>query len=390
MKKRIYTPFSKIDEQPDGTVVVIGIASTEALDSQGEVVKADAMVAALPDFFKYGTGNLREMHQPLAAGTVDKADITDGVTTIEVTVVDPVAVKKVLAGVYKGFSIGGAVTARDKVNKTVITGMRLTEISLVDRPANPEAVFEAFKADGIESESELNDSTTEETAALEIVEKSDAPVVENADIDALAAMLDKGDVTPAQLIAIGENVALNKGMYTISSMAELLNSIKWLAQDTAWEAEYEADASTIPAQLRAWLNDGLKIFGELVTEEVAELAAEVAQDEPEAEVEVVELAEKTTDMVKFDGSTETIIKGLGLTADSALADVVNKMASRIVQLEAMPTVGKAFLNAVAITKSQDNGDILGESAKTIEPVKKADGNVDDVATMIKAIHGGRS
>ena len=53
---------------------------------------------------------------------------------------------KVVEGVYKGFSIGGRVTARDAQAKHVITGVDLLEISLVDRPANPEAVIELFKA----------------------------------------------------------------------------------------------------------------------------------------------------------------------------------------------------------------------------------------------------
>ena len=39
---------------------------------------------------------------------------------------------------------------RDTAQKHVITGVKLSEISLVDRPANPEAVFTMFKADGVE------------------------------------------------------------------------------------------------------------------------------------------------------------------------------------------------------------------------------------------------
>jgi hypothetical protein len=51
----------------------------------------------------------------------------------------------VVEGVYKGFSIGGRVTARDPADRRLITALRLTEISVVDRPANPDAVFDCWK-----------------------------------------------------------------------------------------------------------------------------------------------------------------------------------------------------------------------------------------------------
>jgi len=67
-------------------------------------------------------------------------------------VVDDEAWKKVVEGVYKGFSIGGFVTARDAADPKAITGVDLAEISLVDRPANPDAVFSVFKSARAERE----------------------------------------------------------------------------------------------------------------------------------------------------------------------------------------------------------------------------------------------
>src|SRR3954464_13690955 len=64
-------------------------------------------------------------------------------------IIDDEAWEKVVQGVYKGFSIGGRVTARDPADRNVITGLALTEISVVDRPANPEAVFDCWKASGL-------------------------------------------------------------------------------------------------------------------------------------------------------------------------------------------------------------------------------------------------
>src|SRR5215831_4684844 len=142
---RLYGAIQKVEPQDDGTVRVYGIATSEAVDDQGEIVRADAMRAAIPEYMRFPA--LREMHQLSAAGTTLEAEVCDdGMTRIVAHVVDPVAVAKVRNQVFRGFSIGGRVTQREAGNPKVITGLVLNEISLVDRPANPEAIFDCWKA----------------------------------------------------------------------------------------------------------------------------------------------------------------------------------------------------------------------------------------------------
>lgn len=144
-----FCPFSKAEDNGDGTYTVTGVASSEATDAAGEIILADAIRGALPDFFRHGTGALREMHQLSAAGTVDEAEV-DGDTNktiISATVVDPLAIKKIETKTYKGFSIGGKVLKRNSDNRKIIEQISLSEISLVDRPCNPDAVFDMWKAD---------------------------------------------------------------------------------------------------------------------------------------------------------------------------------------------------------------------------------------------------
>lgn len=142
-----YAPISKMEQQSDGTLKVWGVASTEAVDKDGEVIRASAMKEALPDYMEWGA--IREMHSNIAAGTCLEAGVNEetGQTLICAHVVDPTSVLKVQKGVLKGFSIGGTATATDPLNKKVITGLVLNEISLVDKPANPEAVITLWKAD---------------------------------------------------------------------------------------------------------------------------------------------------------------------------------------------------------------------------------------------------
>lgn len=172
---KLYADIAKTEDQDDGTIKVWGWASTGAVDSDGEIITPEAMKAALPDYMKFGA--VREMHQSKAAGTAIEAEVKDdGKTWFGAHVVDSEAVRKVKANVYKGFSIGGKVTDRDEMNKSIIKGIKLVEVSLVDRPANPEAVITIMKA--------------ERTAEDDVTE--------------LAEMLDKGTITPGRLIELAK------------------------------------------------------------------------------------------------------------------------------------------------------------------------------------------
>lgn len=140
---RFYAPIAKVDAQER---MVWGYASTEAEDDQGEIITRDALAAALGDYLKFA--NIREMHQMSAVGVAEEAGIDDKGLYVGARIVDSQAWDKVTSGVYKGFSVGGKVRARDPSDRSVITALSLTEISLVDRPANPEAVFDCWKAEG--------------------------------------------------------------------------------------------------------------------------------------------------------------------------------------------------------------------------------------------------
>lgn len=143
----IYAPIEKIDEAER---MVYGYASTEALDTQKERISKAAVTEALGDYMQWA--NIREMHSKTSAvGVAKSADIDEKGLYVAAKVVDDAAWNKVVEGVYKGFSLGG--TRISKVDDT-ITKMIMTEISLVDRPANPECRFEVYKAEGAKDDEE--------------------------------------------------------------------------------------------------------------------------------------------------------------------------------------------------------------------------------------------
>lgn len=193
---RIYGEITKLDARDDGTLTVKGVASSGAVDAADERVSPAAMKAALPDYMRFGA--LREMHGLTAAGATLSAQVdTDGLTHIEAHVVDPLAVKKVRLGVYKGFSIGGRVLERDPSDRNLITALQLDEISLVDRPCNPEAVIQMWKADrSASAASPSNEAVKAKALALAIAAGKPDRATEYV-VKARQALIDAAATAPA-------------------------------------------------------------------------------------------------------------------------------------------------------------------------------------------------
>jgi hypothetical protein len=136
---QFWVPLNKVDAEKR---LVYGYASTPTLDLQGERVSLEAVKRALPDYMQWR--NIREMHQMSAVGVTESADVDKKGLYVVGRIVDDEAWNKVKEGVYKGFSIGGQRLGK---NGEEITELLLTEISLVDRPANPECRLELYKRD---------------------------------------------------------------------------------------------------------------------------------------------------------------------------------------------------------------------------------------------------
>lgn len=150
-----YATIVKYDVNDDGTLMVYGKATDDTLDLDSQICDPSWLDTAMPAWFKSG-GNIREMHGPSAAGVAKEYEAKSDGHYIGVHVVDPIAVKKVEARVYQGFSIGikSPRVVRDSkaANGRIIDG-QIIEVSLVDRPANPSAKLILAKA--VEGESSL-------------------------------------------------------------------------------------------------------------------------------------------------------------------------------------------------------------------------------------------
>ena len=136
-----YAAIVKQEKQDDGSLLVYGKATDDSLDIDQQICDDVWLSSAMPEWFKSG-GNIREQHSSIAAGVAKEYENKADGHYISVLVVDPVSVKKVESGVLKGFSIGikspRVVRDQKAANGRIIDG-QIVEISLVDRPANPQA-----------------------------------------------------------------------------------------------------------------------------------------------------------------------------------------------------------------------------------------------------------
>ena len=151
----VYANIVKMDENADGTLTVYGKATDDTLDIDQQICDPIWLDKAMPEWFMTG-GNIREQHSNIAAGVAEEYEKKSDGHYIQALVVDPISVKKVKTRVLKGFSIGikspRVVKDNKAVNGRIIDG-QIVEVSLVDRPANPNAKLVLAKS--VESEESL-------------------------------------------------------------------------------------------------------------------------------------------------------------------------------------------------------------------------------------------
>ena len=180
-----YFEITKADKNADGTLMVYGKATDDSLDIDQQICDPIWLDSAMPEWFKTG-GNIREQHSNIAAGVAKEYEKKADGHYIHALVVDPVSVKKVDTGVLKGFSIGikspRVVRDTKAANGRIIDG-QIVEVSLVDRPANPNCQLVLAKSvngeSGVWKVEELIEKSDETTPDEVIVEEVAEEITED-------------------------------------------------------------------------------------------------------------------------------------------------------------------------------------------------------------------
>jgi hypothetical protein len=299
--------IEKADRNADGTMTVYGKATDDSIDIDQQICDGDWLDRAMPHWFKSG-GNIREQHSNIAAGVATDYEAKSDGHYISALVVDPVSVKKVEAGVLKGFSIGikNPRVTRDKsaANGRIVDG-QIVEVSLVDRPANPNCQLVLAKSasgdetvvqveDLIETEVlQSEDTTTKGTQMTETVSVPKSVLGDLIKFDKVQFEAARNAL--ANLVQV-EAEEMKEGHNELSSIAHLLESI---------------------AHLHAWY-EGERAEGEVV-EETIELSAT-----PD-DMELCANCDKSEKMCKCEGGFKAVEKNITqeTAATGAESDIIH-------------------------------------------------------------------
>jgi flagellar motility protein MotE (MotC chaperone) len=244
----LFLPIAKVDEE---NRLVYGVATAEELDNSGEIydyASSKPYIEAWSNGFVEKTngqscGNLRAMHQAISAGKIVELNFDDDQKKVEVCakVVDDNEWQKTLEGVYTGFSFSGRAVKKwaDPAAGGKRYTLKPTELSLADKPCVPSATFfDVVKVDG-----------TVEKRKFKTPLKGSASVPKQDDVQ--------------------------KNMYDVSSLAQLLASLNGIRSNAVWEAQNEGDNSPVPGKLKDAIDNLAAILIEMTQEEAAELTAKL-------------------------------------------------------------------------------------------------------------------
>jgi hypothetical protein len=410
---KLFAQIRKVDEQKR---LVFGRAAEEAVDRAGEVMD---YMASKPHFEKWSAdiakatdgaslGNVRAMHGKVAAGKLTAIDFDDTGKTIDVCakVVDDNEWKKVLEGVYTGFSIGGAYAdkAVQKMDGRDVTRYtaKPSEISLVDSPCMPGATFfEVQKADGslakvdfkpgeVDPDDVTVNGTADEVAALgKLMNQHGLTLADLVEKAVPAFIQDKIDAKKKEgAAADGEEEMGPDGKPTPKAKPDDVPAAEE-AEKMAKAAAAEADAADAASdesleKLELAVTDALAKIGarnsgadsariKKIHDMTVELGAACAPAEKKA---------ATGDLAKLD---EGALQKLVADAVAPLQKKLDDQAATMEKLSKQPAPARIALRAVSKVDDTDPN-AVAKAATAPEPIKDDLGDVHEAAGLIKSLH----
>jgi hypothetical protein len=371
----LFVPIVKMDKRPDGTLLVTGKCTGPDLDADQQIADPAWLAKAVPQWFESGA-NVREMHGLTAAG-IGKSLRQDGNDWyLDTLVVDPGSVKKVEAGVLKGYSVGirdhRVIKDAAAPNGRIIDGW-LPEISLVDRGANPTCKLALGKAAGVDDVM-VDDPDAAEDDVEEAVEDDLLELARRA----VAALL------------YGEANELLEGgaaMGAIRALLYVLEDLDWFAEIDAYEDAVSKAAGKDPSPMQ--ITDITKAIDAARTAGTPEATAqldelrkalgyELAEQGEMIELEGTSLlkivkaaaAETATDEQKQD--LADLRKGLGLEdiadqvtkASEASEERLKALEADLVKVKELAAPGGPARTRVAVEaeRATQRDELLGKAA----------------------------
>lgn len=390
-----YARIIKADKNDDGTMTVYGKATDDSIDMDAQICDNDWLKSAMPDWMQAG-GNVREQHSSIAAGVATEYEMKDDGHYIRALVVDPSSVKKVEHGVLKGFSIGirNPQIIRDSEAKNGrIVGGTIVEVSLVDRPANPNAKLMLAKADDLGKltavsvevpkpsdlfKSEETVETVVESVEPEIVEAEiveEVAVIEETAVESVEEVV-ADEVTPeAEIVEAAKSLLATVNKFDQATYDAAIAAISDLIIIEAGEMKAGSDERDsikdllgATKRLYCWYNGEVE-NGEVANPNPAITGAEsdsmMYTDEDDSSVEAVYMGEKSAEISTLSVD-EIVAKAVDAAKQAVTGDVELLKADLVSEKEKSAQL-ETDLDA-ALSKAAAGGPVRAGFAKPAEVV----------------------
>jgi hypothetical protein len=375
--KKITIPFAitKVDEEQRR---VWGVATSDAIDSQGDILDYEASKAAVSDWMKIG--NIREMHDAKkSVGKAFDAQFDDVAKTI--TVGSYISKSddgentwiKIKEQILTGYSVGGSVkdsivdkvAGADGVEKSVnrVTKWTMSELSLVDNPANPTAQIIMVKSvdgkgiDYIDSDqvekflaeldvkiaSRLGKAADGSLATPWWMSQYQNEELKKAGVAQFNKSIDEKAKGTTMLTKAQKAAQIKKDFYGVYTLTNAALDLQWFLNCQVADGD-EATATPVQAALTA-IKDAI--------------SSELNDDEMLANYTIIEEGQKAMDLAKSTGNVREIVKGGEAVVDGDARDVNAASVA--------PTVTKPVSGGTVVPKA-----VIGVDGKSTTIVNKND------------------
>lgn len=281
---RVFVPVTvKSDPGNPGVRIVSGLATDPTLDSDRQICDPNWLEKAMPVYERWG--NIREMHQPIAAGVATSIIQEGDAFYVTSKIIDQGTCAKLDAGVLKGYSIGIAHPQVIRDTKAIggrIVGGEIIEISLVDRPANPNALI-----DSVEFAEKM-----EKVFLLPAITKDESSEVADAGLALQAANL----VRQLMIAELTEGAEAGEDIgYTMGTLTCIYDALLSISREEAMEA-WQYMAAGAVAQMKNQGADMPDIEGKTLLADLEKALSKADSETLRAAHDMLATVTKSADM----------------------------------------------------------------------------------------------
>jgi hypothetical protein len=353
--KYLTAAIKSVEEKDDG-LYIQGCLAAEEVDDAGEVMDWET---SIPHFKAWNrnfaektanaeggvsVGNLRIMHQRIAAGKFVAMDYDEDAKQVLVTAkcTNEAEKKNVREGIYTAFSVGAKYMKKwyDSALKAVRWTAKPFEGSLVDIGAMPSA--NGFTYRTIEGKEETKAFDGGRRALREAFEAAGKTLTTDQEDDFVGRAA--------------------KGLYGVSNFAQLMQSLIYLRESIAFEREQEGDDSPVTDRISEATDELLECLAAYTQEEISEEISNAKSKE--ATMKLEEIAKKRAQLKADLEATNVEFKAAGGKDDEE---------DKCMKTEEKCTDEKCKTHGAAVKKRNDKKDgektiVVGEEVA----LKRAD------------------